>query len=398
MRTLCASLITVALLAGSAIGVAAQQAEPTTTEELLSGMVTEEVEPGVYRVINDGVRDLTSKNNRHIVAGHDDGIWLLRKNRFFRLGGADTHAWPSEGIPQSPGAVSPGFEVSPDGTIWVIDSDGRQGTGDLLSSEGDGWTAPQSPPRGFTAFEVAPDGTVWASWADGDARPQVGHLGPTGWQPLDLVQPLDLARQKDPDAPPQARRLFVTDSGDVYAASAPTRGIQRHEDGVWHSLTGVALSSDVGPDGTVWHFGPLAKTTGAFEPGLELPDDGFYDWGPVRFAGGAWDWWTQDDLPEGGLGVGLDDQFAVAPDGSLWASRWQGGKAPKGVGWDIPLDDGSAACDGVSRFDGETIDHFLPGRCITMDIAADGSVWLLAGDKEGRGLYVITPEAVAAAE
>ena len=31
-----------------------------TTEELLSGVVTKEVEPGVFRVVNDGVRDLTS--------------------------------------------------------------------------------------------------------------------------------------------------------------------------------------------------------------------------------------------------------------------------------------------------------------------------------------------------
>ena len=30
---------------------------PMTTDELLSGMVTEEVEPGVLRVVNDGVRD-----------------------------------------------------------------------------------------------------------------------------------------------------------------------------------------------------------------------------------------------------------------------------------------------------------------------------------------------------
>ncbi len=31
---------------------------PMTTDELLSGMVTEEVEPGVLRIVNDGYRDL----------------------------------------------------------------------------------------------------------------------------------------------------------------------------------------------------------------------------------------------------------------------------------------------------------------------------------------------------
>ena len=37
---------------------------PMTTEELLSGMVTEEVEPGVFRVVHDGVRDLTRDARR----------------------------------------------------------------------------------------------------------------------------------------------------------------------------------------------------------------------------------------------------------------------------------------------------------------------------------------------
>ena len=59
---------------------------PMTTEELLSGMVTEEVEPGVYRVVNDGVRDLTSAKNWDVVAGRDGGIWVVRRDRFFRLG------------------------------------------------------------------------------------------------------------------------------------------------------------------------------------------------------------------------------------------------------------------------------------------------------------------------
>ena len=55
-------------------------------------------------------------------------------------------------------------------------------------------------------------------------------------------------------------------------------------------------------------------------------------------------------------------------------------------------------CDGVVRFDGKTADRFLPGRCITVDIAADGSVWVLADEEEGKDLYVIIPEAVAADE
>ena len=64
-----------------------------TTEELLSGMVTEEVEPGVFRVLNDGVRDI-----EYSVGGYpgamvdvtpDGGVWLSGdegRHGLFRLG------------------------------------------------------------------------------------------------------------------------------------------------------------------------------------------------------------------------------------------------------------------------------------------------------------------------
>ena len=56
-------------------------------------------------------------------------------------------------------------------------------------------------------------------------------------------------------------------------------------------------------------------------------------------------------------------------------------------------------CDGLARFDGETLDRFLPGQSIsTPTFAADGSVWVLAGNEQGRDLSLITPEAVAASE
>ena len=49
---------------------------PMTTEELLSTMVTEEVEPGVFRVDDDGVRDLASADYDYVVVGQDRSIWL----------------------------------------------------------------------------------------------------------------------------------------------------------------------------------------------------------------------------------------------------------------------------------------------------------------------------------
>ena len=92
--------------------------------------------------------------------------------------------------------------------------------------------------------------------------------------------------------------------------------------------------------------------------------------------------------------------FEVAPDGTLWY----------GTTYRIEGDDASA-CDGVASFDGTMWSRHLRNRCVqAMEFTADGSVWVLATDEgpvldEGAlrddqmwHIYVITPEAVAAAE
>ena len=154
---------------------------------------------------------------------------------------------------------------------------------------------------------------------------------------------------------------------------------------------------DVGRDGTVW----LGN------------DDGL-----TRFADGEWEHWTTADVlgpsydfsyyDEPGVDYVGETQFEAAPDGSLWFSPWRR----------CPTEAGSFTwCrDGLARFDGQTLDRFLRGQYISMDIAADSSVWVLGAeesldgrldggdprwvldDDEQRGLYVITPEAVAATE
>ena len=61
---------------------------PMTTRGSLPGVAlnVEPVEPGVYWVVDDGVRDLTSVKAEDIVAGYDGGIWLVRKDGVLRLG------------------------------------------------------------------------------------------------------------------------------------------------------------------------------------------------------------------------------------------------------------------------------------------------------------------------
>jgi hypothetical protein len=378
---------------------ASESADPSVRTDILPGvgLTVEEVEPGVFRVMNDGVRDLRSGRKTDIVAGHDDGIWLLRKNQFFRLGSEAGHAWPD--------AVGPHrvfFEVTPDGTVWVIGTDDPPEDpgyafegGGLLSFDGDGWTATQSPPDGVGAIEAAPDGTLWASWwerANGRWEPRFGHLGPSGLEPLGGDHQGNFSW-----------RLYATDSGVVYAKRCGYGRCRadRYEDSAWHRLEGTFETFDVSPDGTVWHLdareGRLRRFAGAGSPTS----------------------WGFDELPDMDLdliaieGVGMHtptSTFNAAPDGSMWASLWQSGTGsnpPGGFLWKYEQrpeafvgDSGrvEAQCDGLVRFDGTTTDRFLPGRCVTIDIAADGSVWVLADEGKGKDLYVITPEAVAATE
>ena len=97
MRTLGVAVISGVLVMASAIGVAALDAsDPTTTDELLSGMVIEEVEPGVLRIVNDGYRDLWHRDNKGLEDGQSDAVsvgatgavWRITPDhRLFRLGG-----------------------------------------------------------------------------------------------------------------------------------------------------------------------------------------------------------------------------------------------------------------------------------------------------------------------
>ena len=67
---------------------------PMTTEELLSSMVTEEVEPGVFRVVDDGERDLSPAAHEYVVVGQDGSIWLgSYAGDLSRLGAAETIGW-----------------------------------------------------------------------------------------------------------------------------------------------------------------------------------------------------------------------------------------------------------------------------------------------------------------
>mgnify|MGYP001811720866 FL=1 len=83
--------------------------------------------------------------------------------------------------------------------------------------------------------------------------------------------------------------------------------------------------------------------------------------------------------------------FRVAPDGRLWfALRAESG---------LPVSE--ERCAGIAGFDGTSWSGpFLTDLCVeSIELAADGSVWLLARSAEAGDdvleLYVIAPEATA---
>jgi hypothetical protein len=373
---------------------------PTTSvrSDILPGvtLTVEEVEPGVYRVVNDGIRDLAKANNRDIVAGHDGGIWLLRPQRFFRLGGDEWRTWATK----KPGIT--GFEVAPDGTVWaMLDQYGEGGGLFSVGRGSDEWTLMTDSPF---RFEVTSDGTLWAGGYGGS----FGCLGPDGWQSVG-------------EWPERGgyRTLLVSDRGEVWAVrSRDSAKVQRFVDGEWlmdqppstgEYLQGWGHGAAVGPDGTFWghNNGAFFRFDGTGWMTFGSPEWMQTDVRAWRLVEDEWvpltpaEWRAARPSIRGvhpaevtseGLGWG---EPHVAPDGSLWVPPRLG---ESGVEVRSVCDH---AIDGVARFDGKTWSRYLLGHCVqTMDIAGDGSVWLLAteSDEDLRHLSVITPEAVAAAE
>ena len=390
MRSLYATIITVALLAASVAGVTAQdEGQATTADELISGFVTEEVQPGVYRVLNDGVRDLRSENEDgkpyDLVAGHDGSVWLFDwPNRSVRLGEEAEYGW---------GGSSPEYavDVTSDGTLWRVDTAGSIG-----SFDGHTWTerapAINSDDRwNMSTLKVGPDGTIWALAMKG---------GPGCSNPIrDECRHTALISLSD-DLPPTTTRgwsdiykepvasdaLAVSPDGEVWLmgvrgteTSGDVQALLSYDGQDWHvvEVPGGRLynawagqSFDIGPDGTMW---------AAHESGRGLARLDESGWTVFTEADGVRPWGTQGFIPT--------DHLHAAADGSVWVNA-------EGAG---------SSCGGVANFDGSTWTGYLTELCVDdLDIAPDGAVWVRASTYETRGgfgywnlsdLYVITPEA-----
>jgi len=316
---------------------------PMTAEELLSGMVTEEVEPGVFRVDHDGVRDLSSADYWGVFAGQDGSIWL----DFSRLGVAETHDWQ---LAEHDSLED--LEVTPGGTVWAVAVKDDESTlrdewtdrdeSTLRSFDGETWTTHRAVDMryGVGDVEVASDGVVWAALGDGT----LGYLDAddSTWQTIETP---------------------TTRPSSEAAGSLPGAG-EPYEEGEF--VLAIRVHGFIATESDVW-----------------APDYG----GVWHYADGAWEHITYGGADTGAL-----------PDDVFWGL---------GPGTGRPVRSEEDWGQGVSRFDGRTWVRYLPGMYVPylgMDIAPDGSVWVHAWEGEDREdpyagpghLYVITPEAVAA--
>jgi len=319
-------------------------------------LLTEEVEPGVLKVLSDGVRS-TLGGNQDIVAGADGSIWVFKDRQFYKLGDDESHEWENDLFDTGQDS-SEDIEVAPDGTLWWADRDGNG-----LKSFDDGtWTVRRPTPKGeqgsVDQVEVLDDGTVLASWwlgGRGDGQRKVGRLGEDGWEIIHSVGSSPDAWLGANQAGEVSLMLQTEDDQPLYRETFPTS--TDGQVGRTDRPQGRIEWMDVGSDGTIW---------------ISLERGGL-----ARHDGSGW---TEFELPEGLHGLG---GIQAAPDGSVWSATcsWA---------WD--------GCE-LLRFDGERWGRFLGslglGDIDEIAFAPDGTVWSISGAND---LYVVRPEAVPATE
>jgi hypothetical protein len=370
--------------------------EAMSRADLLPGLVlvTEEVEPGVLRVVRDGVRDLSRPSpgpdddpwstSSNVMAGLDGSVWIFRPDVFYRVGDELSHPSGTEIV----GDLGQKIMADPAGVLWTIPGD----TLSLVSFDEGAWTTRK---EGVTAFDLQPDGTVWVVGGS-----TLERLEESGWVEAGVTQ----GWVSDLRVSPVIHEFF-------------TRGYERPD----AEVEVVLLVS--GRGGELDHLGLFGPNGASYGPagalpakiiGLDMDARGDY-WIlqslDIPLAGPGF----ADEYPEsetvtylvhvaggprtvfaGQEGVPLPSSpsaLRAAPDGAVWMNT--------GTEWSY----GNAMCDGIARFDGTTWERYLRGSCVyAFDVAPDGAVWLQAGDWDAGAdpgpihTYVITPTAVAAPE
>jgi hypothetical protein len=378
---------------------AAVTASPSPETDLLPGvdLITEEVEPGVERVLSDGIRDLSGIGPQNaqshaekdgLAVAPDGAVWL-------HPGGDETKTLIKLG---DPGSLPPLSEVWPvlrfsaDGVLWGNDRKAIHRLG------GAGWSEVAEPPESWGPWDVDADGTLWSAMSGVNAVRgiNIARLDASGWQeyPIDL-DPFDDEFRKlmesygeNPDEVgrgpegPYFEDLRVDTNGDLWAALSVHDAawapmvLLRYDGETWSLVDPLGLGGyrsvgllDVGTDGTMWVYLETGTDTESEPDGHHLARLADDRWTVFSEEDGVVDLWSRGDS------YGL---LRVDHEGAVWMQ-------PQG-------DD---VYQGVRVFDGKTWRHYLDDHAvIDIEFAPDGRAWVLTTDD----LYVITPEAVAATE
>jgi hypothetical protein len=348
---------------------------PTTRPELLPGVdvVSEEVAPGIYRLLRDGVHDLTS-GVRSVMIGPDGGVWVLR---------GDVDDWYVERL-GDPGS-SRTLERGEARRLWDFDGTRILGSPTTPAEFTDGtWVEDDSPEALCEAFirrvgvghsVRMGDGTCW--YAGGKPR----DLSQVGVEDSSL-EPKDLGLSRHHtferlSAGPDGTGWSTVRALPPDKSSASFAGLLRYHDGTWTHVpyrastnsaparVGGTIDLAVAPDGTVWilEAGPTGSVV-------------------MSWDGEAWDRYGPFNLSGSGSFV----QFSPRP---LTYFRPDGG---------------IAFLQNGLLFDGKAL-HLLELPEGWILVPPDGFGWTAHGDPvkglrrpRNQGLYVIDPNALIGAE
>jgi hypothetical protein len=300
-------------------------------------------------------------------------VWLLTPERFIQLGVPGSH----------PGAGDEGFgmydlTIDRDGTPWAVrrvvsDPDGPR-RAELIRFQDGEWTSIPRADGESHAVEILPDGSVWTR-----DQGTLARLDEDAWTTFEFeAAAIPLPDEDDWVFP---GHLASTPDGSLWVASSALRdGIPRG---------GLARF-----DGSSWELvEPLGEDHRSVPSSLAASDDGVL-WAALddparstsflaRLDEAGWTVLGEEDGAERvgkrGWWVG---QMAVVPGGRLLATV-----GPTG-GWSRhAIYDG----DGLVT----TVPNLARGDGVaSMAGAPDGTFWVA----DGGGLFIIDPDAVAAAE
>ena len=394
------------------------EASTETRDDLLPGvdLVTEEVEPGVFRVLHDGSHDLSAGVwqvaattdgeifvQKHRTIGHgrdkwrvlqvgepgvsfrDEGQERVERNR----AGLDLHTVDGEvvGIARVDRRFTPSIErqtwrpASSEAGAQRYDNFGRRRGG----------ASPWTTTFASVGCEPAQDGSCWSLGESEDGHDvDVLHV-------VDDETPVQHHRGRDIFAgkpvgfgSPDVHDVEVADDGTVWAIRSPW--VASYDGDSWTTLPDITGAGDKGTfdaeievdgDGVVWILGQRRHFDEAQD--RFVVDDTLLG----RWDGTSWTTFEPDAAP------GVGTELTIGPDGTVWVGPLTWFDGATFHRFDAPISDGNAQPELVSAA------H-----------APDGSVWVAMVDRsetgdqacptfcegEPEGLYVITPEAVAATD